>query len=921
MIDKINIIDKPLPLNQNFKGLKEEAISYLQEFSGKEWTNFNPSDPGITILEQVCFALTELGYCNNFPIQDILTREDGELELENQFYTPEQILTTSPVTIADYRKYLIDGIDGVEDVVIEPINSFISNVSHVYRVHLYIDPVITDKVANSKTNKQNQEAKEPSSEIDQICKETFYRLNESRNLGELFLMPKPLKKKTTQLFGSIEIDKLNNAKIILGKIRDVIEELVLPRVNQKGYDSLKEKDVDTNDIFNGPKLKKGWILESNLKDKPSIIHAEDITHLISLIDGVGAVSDISFSKSPDVYELDIMLNELLVVDLIDSILKQSLVITCNDQNVYSGITKRKQVKIAPRQLLLNDIGSAIQLQPDIPLGNYRDINSYYSIQNTFPEAFAVGLSSVESDTSPLQTSQSRQLRGYLTLFDQQLANQFSQLANIPQLFSFINSTSGAPSDRQNFYAQKDKLNPEKKEYPVPYQKFSPTYFYQSLYDIPFIKPLLKNNNAFDFSLGFVSQHDLETKSWTKYKNDPYNSYIWGLMQVMEEEQVSLDRRDEILDHLLARHGESPMLINSIIDASIYTGDTTKGQVIFKSLLLQNLALLSYNRQKSFNYFGADVLDSTLVDLPEELSPDWLQAYNIDFIFDSQKVDQLERIAKEDFNNYSGLELRMNLLFGLNAVYKNFMSEIIETDQNNTQKTTDSKTKEKIKLSCWMIQNRKGAICIEPNLLVKSLHFQIAYLTGGEEPEYHVVKEKVNYHSALGIEQLFRGDLQKSDTTLAESMIIKVCEKTFSVVKTDACDWAENLWKTIPGTNNKIAIGAKIGNDKPVALDHSIFQYSTMLFFPEFIPQFKQFDFLLRINTFLESELPVHLEAAVNTVNNNDLNELIPKFCNWKNSLRNVGKTQEEELVNEIELEKNALELITLITQIHKEVND
>ncbi|NQY29153.1 MAG: hypothetical protein HRT69_06750 [Flavobacteriaceae bacterium] len=910
MTDKSYILDEPLPLNQNFKAIKEKGLAYIQEFSGTEWTNFNPSDPGITILDQVCFALTELGYCNNFPVQDILTNKEGALEFENQFFTPEQILTTSPVTIEDYRKYLIDGIERIENVVIEPIHSYISEVSHVYRVHLYIDPVITD--ASDKTSIK---------EIDQICKQAFYLLNESRNLGELFLMPKPLKKKTSKLFGTIEIAKLSKSAKILGKIREGIEELIFPRVKQSGYDLLKEKGIETNEIFNGPILKNGWINQSDLKDKPLVIHAEEITHLISLIEGVVYVSDITFTKGGEEYELDAKANELLVIDLVNSIKDQELVIICKDKNTYSGITTCDEFPIAPRKLHLEDIGSAIQLQPDLPSGNYRDINSYYSIQNTFPEVFAVGTSSVDSNASAVQISQSRQLRGYLTLFDQQLANQFSQLANIPQLFSFINSTSGTPSDRKHFYDQQDKLNPEKKEYPVPYQKFSPTYFFQSLYDIPSIKPLLKNNNVFDFSLGFVSQQDLDSSSWKKYKNDPYNSYIWGLMQIMEEEQVSLDRRNEILDHLLARHGESPILINSIIDGSIYTGDTTKGQVIFKSLLLQNLGLLSYYRQKSVNYIGADQLIATFKKLPKQLNSKWLQSYNIDFIFDSEKVDQLERITQIDFNNYSGLELRMNLLFGLNELYKNFMSEIIETNQESAIKNITPEIKEQLKLSCWMIENRKGVICIEPNLLVKSLYFQIAYLQGGEQPEYHVVKEKVNYHSALGIEQLFREDLQKSNISLSESITIHVCEKAFSVIQTEECKWAAGLWQTIPGTNNKIAIGANLGGDQPIGLNHSIFQYSEMLFFPDFVPQFTQVNFTSRINIFLESILPVYVETSVNAISSIQLKKLIPKFCNWRNSLRKVEVTEEEQLVNELELEKTALELITLLIEIDSRTND
>ena len=37
-----------------------------QKFSGEKWTDYNYHDPGITLLEQICYAITDLGYKSNF---------------------------------------------------------------------------------------------------------------------------------------------------------------------------------------------------------------------------------------------------------------------------------------------------------------------------------------------------------------------------------------------------------------------------------------------------------------------------------------------------------------------------------------------------------------------------------------------------------------------------------------------------------------------------------------------------------------------------------------------------------------------------------------------------------------------------------------------------------------------------------------
>ena len=115
-----HIIDDKLPISQDFKMLKDEGLAFIQKYIGNQWTNFNPSDPGVTILDQVCYALTELGYCNDFPVEDILTLPNGQLQLNNQFYLPQNILTTSPVTAQDYIKYIVDGVTGVKNAVIIP---------------------------------------------------------------------------------------------------------------------------------------------------------------------------------------------------------------------------------------------------------------------------------------------------------------------------------------------------------------------------------------------------------------------------------------------------------------------------------------------------------------------------------------------------------------------------------------------------------------------------------------------------------------------------------------------------------------------------------------------------------------------------------------------------------------------------------
>lgn len=686
------IINEPLPLTQDYKSLKEGGLAYIQSYSGNEWTNLNTSDPGVTILDQLCYALTELGYCNDFSISDILTGVDGKLIIKDQFYLPEQILTTSPLTIEDYRKYIIDAVEEVKNVIIDA-STTIPGPNNVYNVYLLIDPLVTDE-----------------KEIGAICNAVLYCLNKCRNLGELFLLPSPLQPVSHFLNGSIEIDKNIELNTFLLQIQNAIQNFIFPAVIQSGYGQLVDKGLTTDEIFNGPLLVNGWIPSDSLGEKRNSLKATDLVNLISSLPGVKSVSGISFDdlKTP-AREIQCNSNQVLAIDVIKSVENGNIEILCKGNKLAGNSKIQLNPSLHSTQTTDILIDTAVQIRAELPKGKFRDIQTYYSIQNTFPEIFSVGANAIISNASNFQIAQSRQLKGYLLLFDQILANQFSQLASIDKLFSFRNSSYSISPAKKTMYHVREPFASKTHEYPVPYRVFSPTYFCQPLYDVPNIKPLLKDNDTFKFSITIESEKELEYKAWIDYKKDPYNPYIKGLMEYMEDDSLSLTRRNDILDHLLARHGESPLVIDSFIDGSLYSGNNLKDSVIFKSLYLQNLGLLSYFRQKAYDYIAAGKIPVTISDVPENYEQEIFNIDTKDFIFNSSAIDHIEKLEEQDFTNYSALELKLNLLFGLKTLYKDYI------DRNYN----DKESKQNIKLAYWMIQQRKGIIFLENNLLLQS----------------------------------------------------------------------------------------------------------------------------------------------------------------------------------------------------------
>jgi len=107
--------ERPDHPSLDYEVLRTEGIRHLENLATEIWTDFNAHDPGITMLELLSYAITDLGYrTRRLPIADLVA--GGR---EKSFFEPLEILPCAPVTEADYRKILID-IEGVKNAWVKP---------------------------------------------------------------------------------------------------------------------------------------------------------------------------------------------------------------------------------------------------------------------------------------------------------------------------------------------------------------------------------------------------------------------------------------------------------------------------------------------------------------------------------------------------------------------------------------------------------------------------------------------------------------------------------------------------------------------------------------------------------------------------------------------------------------------------------
>ena len=94
-----------------FKILQDQAIARIQELCGKQWTDFNEHDPGITILDALHYALLELQYTLEFPFESYLGTENKYEQFG--LFSPEELFTPAIVTPQDYENLIVSKIKEV----------------------------------------------------------------------------------------------------------------------------------------------------------------------------------------------------------------------------------------------------------------------------------------------------------------------------------------------------------------------------------------------------------------------------------------------------------------------------------------------------------------------------------------------------------------------------------------------------------------------------------------------------------------------------------------------------------------------------------------------------------------------------------------------------------------------------------------
>jgi hypothetical protein len=422
----------------NFEKLRDLGIEYVQELASDDWTDFNAHDPGVTILEQLCYALTDVAFRSSFSVEDLLSPRNGKLvdAKDNAFYSPSAIFSSHPVTSFDLRKIIIDNFEQIQNVWIHQTKR-----TDADKMNGINDIEILPKLNFLKTlNANSNLEKEFLTDLN-----TF--LDKNRNIGECFNAPQLLKPQTVEIVFDLHIDEYINLDETISNVFLALFEYVYRPVHHYSFNELLDDKNSIEEIFNGPVLSNGFIKNEIAEKKLEILSVNELQKLISKVSGVEkcVVSNIGCKgekydqlrvKSGNFFHL--LVNSQSDDDRFEYLFKNMNVLIKHQKTPF--IRKQNISNMFLESWAKKHRGYSISdshedfFQQKLK-GKYRNPGEYHSIQNHFPGIYGIGKNGLSKNDTDERHAKANQLKAYLLLFEQHMANHLAQLENLNSFFN------------------------------------------------------------------------------------------------------------------------------------------------------------------------------------------------------------------------------------------------------------------------------------------------------------------------------------------------------------------------------------------------------------------------------------------------------------------------------------------------------
>lgn len=265
----------------SYPDLRRHGIALTQALSGEFWTDYNYHDPGVTLLEALCYTITENVFGADAEIADLLTAPDGRIHYRRHaLHGAEEALPCRPTTDLDLMRYLLDRVPAVHQLRLT-----MPGHDGLWRMALRVHD--GDDAA--------------------AARDTARAYRAQRNLGEdIATLPQVLRPRWCALRIQMSVEGPRDLNDILVELVQRCARLVSAAPPRRPVQArLAQQDafgrpLGTSRLFEGPSLQCGWIAEEDLRrdtgDGPgrrdSRLYFSDLARALREIEGIADISDL-----------------------------------------------------------------------------------------------------------------------------------------------------------------------------------------------------------------------------------------------------------------------------------------------------------------------------------------------------------------------------------------------------------------------------------------------------------------------------------------------------------------------------------------------------------------------------------------------------------------------------------------------------
>lgn len=880
----------------DFHFLRRTGIEYIEKLGGKLWTDYNSHDPGITTLEVLSYAITDLGMRMNLNMEDILASKEPEKDIHTQFLKATEILPSRPLNELDYRKLFIDIsmpgshsrpirncwlVPKTETLYVDcktgkldfkPVGdkteSF--NVKGLY--DLYVDYAEDIDAEGSGCDKSN------------VNIQILDRYHANRSLCEDLAEIRQVETQKVAVCARIGLVNKADEELVHAKVLKTVNNYLSPEVHFYSLEQMLDKGLSTDQIFEGPLLNNGFIDTEELKASQlrREVRLSDIISEIMKIDGVKEIHEISIAGCDNVVK---QTNDWLLCiekgrkpELCElssfSYSKGSLPLNINDKKVqeYLATLKREE------ELLRDDARKNKELP--LPKGTSHDIGNYATILNEFPDTYGVGISGIIGNQTPEREALAKQLQGYLLFFDQILAGYFKHLEKVKEVLSINGGL------KRTFFTQ-----------------------------------ALKNIKGFDQLVSRYNTEDDDKLTDSLYK----------------ELDNSVERRNEVLDHLISRFAET-FSDYTFVMKSLYGKSTDEIVLSNKENFLKEYTSLSKDRGLGYNYTligesdiwntgnisGVQKRIARLLGIKNYTQRNLSQSpVSIIETVENDKKSFTWKIKKNDGNIVLS---SVNTYTTEHIATKNLNDAIYQTiqiDQEDLENALGKLDEENPEIILEKLKNCEKDFCLIGNIKIRvsqgdNYYFEI--IDDSIQQNVIAVHKKTNPYSTLrdlkyGIEKTvnyFKYEFTEEGIFLVEHLLLKPTVKDYKLMGGIGCMSIEGSFKIMYDIEEKESLTDPIEYseafmDSCEGCETDIFDpysYRVSVVLPGFAYRFQDPDFRRYAETVIRQEIPAHILAKICWVGDrwsdqqtalNDLSEFEVAFKKYlsdksRNNIVNLGNS-------------------------------